>query len=189
MSRSETIRPGIVHRLDKDTSGLLVVAKNEKTHLALSSLFKSREVEKLYLALVYGRLDPKRGRIDRPLGRAHRHRTKMSTRSRHPRDALTEYLTLREFDDFSLLQIRLHTGRTHQIRVHLEDIGHPVVGDLTYAANRRLPTKPAARKAVAGLSRQFLHAASLEFRHPRTGTPISVQSPLPAELEDVLSRL
>ncbi len=185
------IRPGIVHRLDKLTSGLLVVAKNDLVHERLALQFKSREVDKLYLALVHGQFSKPRGRIDSPLGRHPKDRVKMSTRSRKPRAALTEYEVLRVFSSgFSYLQVKLHTGRTHQIRVHCEHIGHPIVGDAVYgAAGRENQLKGEIGKAVRELGRHFLHAACLVLRHPVQGQRMEFRSPLPGRLADLLERL
>ncbi|MGH9341929.1 MAG: RluA family pseudouridine synthase [Acidobacteriota bacterium] len=179
VSRRETIRPGIVHRLDKDTSGLIVVAKNEQVHEFLAGQFKRREVDKQYLALVSGRLPRKSGTIDVPLGRDPRARTRISTRSRRGRPALTEYQVIRHFSRFTYVRVILHTGRTHQIRVHFQHLGHPVVGDKTYGR----------AKASALLGRQFVHATFLAFTHPTTGKRAQFQSPLPGDLADFLARL
>ena len=189
LSRSQSIRPGIVHRLDKGTSGLLVAAKNESVHEGLAAQFKQRQVEKRYLALVLGRLEPDQGRIEVPLGRHPRQRTRMSTRSRSPRQALTAYRVLRRFLEFSLVEVKLHTGRTHQIRVHFEHLGHPVAGDPTYTARRRFPLRLSAQKVLKGLDRPFLHAAGLAFDHPVTAKRLEFESPLPPELDEVLSSL
>ncbi|MEE8587373.1 MAG: RluA family pseudouridine synthase [Acidobacteriota bacterium] len=189
VSRSRSIRAGIVHRLDKGTSGLLVAAKNESVHQGLAAQFKQRQVEKRYLALVLGRLEPDQGRIEVPLGRHPRQRTRMSTRSRFPRQALTEYRVLRRFLEFTLAEVKLHTGRTHQIRVHFEHLGHPVAGDPTYTARRRFPLTPRAQKVLKGLDRPFLHAAGLAFDHPVTAKRLQFESPLPLELDEFLSSL
>ncbi len=189
VSRSQSIRPGIVHRLDKGTSGLLVVAKNESVHQGLATQFKQRQVEKRYLALVLGRPEHGQGRIEVPLGRHPRQRTRMSTQSRSPRQALTEYRILRRFLEFTLVEVRLHTGRTHQIRVHFEHLGHPVAGDPTYTARRRFPLSPSTQKALKGLNRPFLHAAGLAFDHPVTSKRLRFESPLPRELAEFLSSL
>lgn len=189
VSRSDTVRPGIVHRLDKGTSGLMVAAKSEAAHQALSAQFKQREVEKRYLTLVHGRLRAESGRIDAPLGRDPERRTRMSTRSRSPRQALTEYRVLRRLREFTLVEVRLHTGRTHQIRVHFEHLGHPVAGDPTYSARRRLPVSAPARKALEKLGRPFLHSAVLAFKHPVSGRSLRFESPLPPELDELLSSL
>ncbi len=185
---SENItRPGIVHRLDKLTSGLLVVARNKWAHRELAHLFKSREVGKEYLALVHGRPEPSSGTIDLPLGRDPHDRKRISVRARRRRTAVTHYALEKSYGFLSLLRIRIETGRTHQIRVHLSQKGHPIVGDVLYGGNRdrNLPPKPAA----ARLRRLFLHAHRLEFRHPRSGEALSFSARLPPELEAFLALL
>jgi 23S rRNA pseudouridine1911/1915/1917 synthase len=171
-------RAGIVHRLDRDTSGLLVVAKDEQTHRALQAAIRERTVRREYLALVEGCPPARSGTIDAPVGRDRRVRTRMSTDTDEPREARTHFMLERAFADAALLRVVLETGRTHQIRVHLLAIGHPVAGDPDYGTPGRF-----------GLARQFLHAARLAFEHPVTGEPIDVRSPLPPELADVLARL
>ncbi len=183
----DAARPGIVHRLDKLTSGLLVVARNKEAHRALAHLFKSRQVLKEYLALVHGSPKPPCGTIDAPLGRDPHDRKKISVRARRKRSAVTHYALQRTYGPLSLLRIRLETGRTHQIRVHLAQKGHPIVGDSLYGGNRdsglrRIP-------AEARLRRPFLHACRLEFRHPRSGSMLSFTAPLPRELADFLALL
>jgi 23S rRNA pseudouridine1911/1915/1917 synthase len=176
-------RPGIVHRLDRDTSGLLVVAKNEAARLALARQWKERQVEKGYVALVQGRLEPPEGVIDAPIGRDPRHRQRMAVveggRAASTTYRLRRYLSAREpgHDGFSLVDIRPLTGRTHQIRVHLAAIGHAVVGDRVYGR-----TSPV-------LKRQFLHAHRLAFRHPVDGRPLEFESPLPEDLREALRRV
>jgi 23S rRNA pseudouridine1911/1915/1917 synthase len=170
-------RPGIVHRLDKDTSGLIIVAKNDAAHLALARQLKEREVEKTYLALVEGRLSPAEGVIDAPLGRHPRHRKKMAVVA-GGREARTRYRVLREIDGRSLVEVRPETGRTHQVRVHFASIGHPVAGDALYG-----------RAAPPALRRQFLHAQRLAFRHPRTGERLELEAPLPQDLAQALAEL
>ena len=190
ISRGGTIRPGIVHRLDKDTSGLLVVAKTDRAHDHLARQFKQRLVAKLYLCLVHGLVESDRGEIDLPVGRHAGRRTRMSTRSRAPRFALTGYRVIRRFPRFSYLEVKPHTGRTHQIRVHLEHIGHPVVGDPVYCANRKQgqADSPAGR-LIGQLSRQFLHASMLGFAHPVTGSAQNFESPLAGNLATILDLL
>ena len=167
-------RPGIVHRLDKDTSGLLVVAKNDATHRALQEALRDREIRREYLALVDGRPDARTGTIDAPIGRDRRDRTVHSTTTDKPRDATTHFAIEEVLPRTTLLRVRLETGRTHQIRVHLRAIGHPVCGDRQYGG--------AACGARIGLTRQFLHSARLKFRHPATGGEVACESKLPADL-------
>jgi 23S rRNA pseudouridine1911/1915/1917 synthase len=170
----EPFRPGIVHRLDRDTSGLLVVAKSEPIHRELQEQLRRREVRRGYVALVEGRPDARSGTIDAPIGRDRGQRTVISTRTDKPRQAVTHFEIAEELPRTTLLAVRLETGRTHQIRAHLAAIGHPVCGDPVYggrASGRRL-----------GLTRQFLHAANLLFRHPRTGESVVCESKLPADL-------
>ena len=171
-------RPGIVHRLDKDTSGLIIVAKNDAAHLALARQLKERKVAKTYLALVEGRIDPPEGIIDAPIGRHPRHRKRMAAIA-GGRHARTRYRVLREVDGRSLVEVRPETGRTHQIRVHFASLGHPIVGDSLYGR----------RDAPAALTRQFLHAQRLAFTHPRTGDRLQLEAPLPEDLERVLRKL
>jgi 23S rRNA pseudouridine1911/1915/1917 synthase len=171
----EPWRAGIVHRLDRDTSGLLVVAKSDPVHRALKELLAQRLLRREYLALVEGRPQARSGTIDAPIGRDRRERTLMSIDSEHPREARTHFEILRALGDVTLLQVVLDTGRTHQIRVHLAAIGHPVCGDRQYGGLARY-----------GLERQFLHAARLAFTHPVTGEPIDVSSPLPQDLAAAL---
>jgi len=183
----DPLRPGIVHRLDKLTSGLLVVAKNDRSLRALASQFKNREVKKEYLALVYGKPEPSKGTIDMPLGRDPIDRKKISVRAHRVRSAVTHYEIFRQYKMFTLLRVRIDTGRTHQIRVHLSQIGHPVVGDALYGCNRAKNLPIEMRKAVECLNRHFLHACSLSFMHPQKGHPLAFDSPLPQELENFLS--
>lgn len=172
-------RPGIVHRLDKDTSGLLMVAKNDFTHLGLARQLEERTVSKTYLALVYGGPACERGTVNAPIGRHPRDRKRMAVNVRNGKIAVTHYAIRRRYKGYTLLEVRLETGRTHQIRVHLSHIGLPLVGDLTYGR---------ARPAL-GLKGQFLHAHTLGFVHPCTGDYLSFTAPLPPELEDVLKGL
>lgn len=187
---SGELRPGIVHRLDKDTSGLIVVAKNDLAHRRLAEQFARREVKKTYLALVHGWMKPDRGTITSAIARDRIRRTRMTTRSRSGREAVSRWRVLRRIDSpfgkFSLLELKIDTGRTHQIRVHLASIGHPVVGDRLYGAPRELKDKTGSKLA---LGRNFLHAAAIEFIHPGGGVPLSFARPLPHELEDFLSHL
>jgi 23S rRNA pseudouridine1911/1915/1917 synthase len=171
-------RAGIVHRLDKDTSGLLVVAKSETVHRALQEAIRRRELRREYLALVEGCPPARSGTIDAPIGRDRRVRTRMSTDTDVPRAARTHFELERALAGYALLRVTLETGRTHQIRVHLQAIGHPVAGDPEYG-----------KAGDLGLDRQFLHAARLAFAHPVTGEPVDVSSPLPPDLADVLAGL
>jgi len=170
-------RPGVVHRLDRETSGLLVLARDEPTHAALKAALARRELEREYLALVEGRPPARRGTIDAALGRDRRVRTRMSSDTDEPRPAITHFEVERALPEDTLLRLRLETGRTHQIRAHLLAIGHPIAGDPDYGAAGRY-----------GLERQFLHAARLAFAHPATGEPVDVRSPLPADLAAALAR-
>jgi 23S rRNA pseudouridine1911/1915/1917 synthase len=170
-------RAGIVHRLDRDTSGLLVVARSPEAHRRLRDALQRREIEREYLALVDGRPPARSGTIDAPLGRDRRVRTRMSTDSDDARTARTHFAVERALPASTLLRVRLETGRTHQIRAHLREIGHPVLGDPEYGVTGRL-----------GLARQFLHAARLAFAHPFGGAPVEVRSALPADLRDALER-
>jgi 23S rRNA pseudouridine1911/1915/1917 synthase len=187
---SGELRPGIVHRLDKDTSGLIVVAKNDLAHRRLAEQFSRREVKKTYIALVHGWMKQDRGTIASAIARDRTRRTRMTTRARCGRDAVSHWHVLRRiqspFGKFSLLELKIDTGRTHQIRVHLASIGHPVVGDGLYGAPRELKDKTGGKLA---LGRNFLHAAAIELKHPRTGAPLAFARPLPLELEDFLSQL
>ena len=184
------LRPGIVHRLDKGTSGLLVVAKNDEAHRDLALQFAGRTVEKEYLALVLGVPRTREGRVDAPIGRDPRDRKRMSVRATRGREARSTWRLLESYDGAALLRVRIHTGRTHQIRVHLASLGHPVAGDATYGGTRTPPSRgAAARAALTGLSRPALHAARLAFRHPRTGERLSFESPLPPDLDLALAAL
>ena len=173
----EAGRAGIVHRLDRETSGLLVVAKSEAVHRALKAALQRRELTREYLALVEGRPPARTGTIDAPIGRDRRVRTRMSTDTDDPREARTHFVLERALPATTLLRVWLETGRTHQIRAHLQAIGHPVVGDPEYGT-----------AGLLGLERQFLHAARLAFVHPVTGEPVDVSSPLPDELRRALDR-
>ena len=170
-------RAGIVHRLDRDTSGLLLVARSEAVHRALKDLMRSRRIQREYVALVEGHPPARSGTIDAPLGRDRRVRTRMSSDTDSPRPARTHFEVTRRLPASSLLSVRLETGRTHQVRAHLREIGHPVAGDPEYGT-----------AGLYGLGRQFLHAARLALRHPATGEPLDVRSPLPADLEPALER-
>ncbi|WP_058188077.1 RluA family pseudouridine synthase [Terracidiphilus gabretensis] len=205
------LRPGIVHRLDKETSGLIVVAKNDRTHAALAKKFSAREMKKTYIALVQGAVERERGTINAAIARDPARRTRMTTRiaadaeDGQARSAVSHYTVLRRiatrFGKFTLVEVRIETGRTHQIRVHMASIGHPVVGDTLYSASGHLTdqvasnvvTSRAARRNRPAerlkLERNFLHAAELEFAHPITGKPVHLKAPLPPELTDFLASL
>jgi len=179
-------RPGIVHRLDRGTSGLMVVAKHDSAHEELSRQFHDREVEKEYFALVWGEVQAGR-RIDTPIGRDPSNRKKMSARARRSREAVTRIVRVEKLLVLTLAQVAIHTGRTHQIRVHLSAIGHPIVGDSLYGGvHRRVPGD---LRAVTHLERPFLHAARLVFKHPRDGRRMEFTSELPDDLQRVLDEL
>ncbi len=180
------LRPGIVHRLDRMTSGLVLVAKNDFAHRALAAQFKSRQVSKTYLALVHGRIASNRGEIVRPVGRDPRRRIRMKAGGLRPREAVTGYRVLRHFGNFTLVEAHPRTGRTHQLRVHFASIGHPVAGDTLYGAPARIVAGATKRDT---LGRNFLHAAAIEFLHPRSMKPTKFEAPLPKELEDFLKTL
>lgn len=179
-------RPGIVHRLDRGTSGVMVIAKHDQAHQDLSRQFRERRVVKEYAALVWGRLDAGRT-IDRPIGRDPRNRLKMSSRARRGRSATTTVVSAEALGSVSFLTLAIGTGRTHQIRVHLSEAGHPIVGDELYGGTPRRVRAAAA--AVARLHRPFLHAARIELTHPRDGRRLSFAAPLPDDLADTLSTL
>lgn len=186
---SGDLRPGIVHRLDKETSGLILVAKNDDAHRKLSAQFAAREVKKKYVALVHGWVNKDSGTLAQSISRDPVRRMKMTARLAGGRTAVTHYRVVRRLDTkygkFTLLDIKIDTGRTHQIRVHVSAMGHPVVGDTTYGA----PSAIRGKNAVTALPRNFLHAAELEFQHPRTGEAIALKSALPAELQEFLRKL
>jgi 23S rRNA pseudouridine1911/1915/1917 synthase len=187
--RGTGVRPGIVHRLDRDTSGLLVVAKTEAALENLSDQFRDRTVFKSYVALVHGRVLSNSGKIDEPLARDRSNRTRMAV-VRGGRSALTLYRVRRSLDRFTLLDVELKTGRTHQIRVHLAWIKHPVVGDETYGGGRDNTIQDARLRArVRNLGRHFLHAEKLAFTHPETREVVKFESPLPSELAELLVEL
>jgi 23S rRNA pseudouridine1911/1915/1917 synthase len=170
----EPWRPGIVHRLDRDTSGLLIVAKTEPAHRALQELLRAREIRREYVALVEGRPDARTGTIDAAIGRDRQARTAHSVRTDRPRSARTHFAIERQLPRTTLLRVRLETGRTHQIRVHMSAIGHPVCGDAQYGG--------AECGARLGLTRQFLHSSSLGFMHPIRREPLACESKLPVDL-------
>ncbi len=191
------LRPGIVHRLDKQTSGAIVVAKDDATHRKLGEMFSTRRIAKTYVALVHGNLAKDNLTVDLPIARDLVRRTRMTTRRADGRKAVSHIKVLQRqatrYGAFTLVEVRIETGRTHQIRVHLQSLGHPVVGDTLYGAPRvivpALPKggnpRPTEEQAV-GLERNFLHAAHLEFAHPQTGKVLSIDAPLPPELEEFL---
>jgi 23S rRNA pseudouridine1911/1915/1917 synthase len=177
------LRPGIVHRLDRGTSGLMVVAKNDAAHQELSRQFSDREVDKEYVALVWGLVQAGK-RIDAPIGRDPGDRQKMSTRARRARNAVTRVTFARHYRGVSLVKVAIATGRTHQIRVHLSAIGHPIVGDSTYGGLHR--RTPANLRAVQRLERPFLHSSHLAFTHPADQRRVEFDSPLPLDLQAVI---
>jgi 23S rRNA pseudouridine1911/1915/1917 synthase len=184
------LRPGIVHRLDKETSGLIVVAKNDVAHRKLAAEFSGRRVKKTYIALVHGWPKKDRGTIASSISRDAVRRTRMTTRRSGGREAITHYEVQRriesQYGKFALLELKIDTGRTHQIRVHMSSLGHPVVGDTLYGAPREISGK--AGPAIS-LQRNFLHAAALQFAHPRTGETLSFSIPLPEQLAEFLRGL
>jgi 23S rRNA pseudouridine1911/1915/1917 synthase len=205
-STSGELRPGIVHRLDKDTSGLIIVAKNDRAHAALAHMFSSRQIRKTYIALVHGTVERQKGTITAAIGRDPVRRTRMTTKvQENARAAVSHYEVVRRlatrFGKFTLVRVRIETGRTHQIRVHMASIGHPVVGDTLYGAAGLLgdqeamqaaQSKAARRKSnpeQLRLGRNFLHAAELEFAHPISSKPLALAAPLPEALETFLLRL
>ena len=191
------MRPGIVHRLDKETSGLIIVAKNDYAHRKLAAQFARREVKKTYIALVHGWPKKDAGTISASISRDRVRRTRMTTRYAGGREAISHYKVLRRIDSvfgkFTLLEVRIETGRTHQIRVHMASLGQPVVGDTLYGAPRELRSRPArgkpANQPTISLPRNFLHAAELDLTHPRTGARIALTSALPSELQAFLEVL
>lgn len=200
LSRSgDALRPGIVHRLDKQTSGLIIVARNDAAHLKLSEMFSRRQIRKTYLALVHGVMKENHGTISTPISRDVIRRTRMTTRRETgARSAVSHYTVLERIDSrfgkFTLVSVRIETGRTHQIRVHLASIGHPVVGDTLYGAPARIPVIGPRKKSdpqpeTITLDRNFLHAAELEFTHPVTGKGLTLRASLPEELESFRDRL
>ena len=173
------IRPGIVHRLDKDTSGLLIVAKNDKAHIKMSEQIKNREVKKIYIALVKGNVNEDEATINMPIGRSQKDRKKMAVR-KEGKEAITHFKVLKRYGEkYTLLEIKIDTGRTHQIRVHMAEIGHPVVGDMVYSNG----------KNEFGIEGQMLHAKSLDFKHPITGKQMHLEAELPDYFKKILERL
>ncbi|MGI6498873.1 MAG: RluA family pseudouridine synthase [Oscillospiraceae bacterium] len=173
------LRPGIVHRIDKETSGLLLVAKNDAIHLSLSDQLKARTLSRIYEAVVRGGPKDDRGTIDAPIGRHPKQRKKMAVNQLHGKPAMTHYEVLARYPGYTHVRCRLETGRTHQIRVHMAQIGHPLLGDTVYGDKRPVP----------GLSGQCLHAASIRFVHPRTGLPMVFSCPLPEDFQKILTKL
>lgn len=178
------LRPGVVHRLDKDTSGLIVIALDDKAYYELVETFKKREVKKEYIALVYGELKGS-GSITLPIGRALHDRKKMSVRTKKAKEALTEWQVLENFKNYSLVKVRIITGRTHQIRVHFSSIGHPVVGDKTYGRKTYIEIG----KTKIPVPRQMLHAYKMEFPHPLTHEIVRFEAPLPEDMKEVIEIL
>ena len=206
---ADQLRPGIVHRLDKETSGVILVAKNDAAHAKLGEAFRQRAIKKTYIALLQGILAEKSGRIELAIGRDPIHRTRMTTEGKswhggtiaNPREACTDWKALAKIDSTTLVEVQLHTGRTHQIRVHFSALKHPVVGDTLYGAARQLNVGVGSdrvgaagalrlgKTALAPLGRNFLHAARLGFAQPRTAAWIEVRAALPGELRDFLRKL
>jgi 23S rRNA pseudouridine1911/1915/1917 synthase len=182
------LRPGIVHRLDKGTSGVMVVAKNDRAHDSLVRQFQKREVKKIYLALVYGMVEGGEGIIAAPLGRHPTDRKRFSVRTRQPKEALTKWHVKERFEGITFVEVAPKTGRTHQIRVHMAALNHPLVGDPLYAKKKRLAqiADPVLRKRIEALGRQALHASSIAFRHPTTGKIVEFTAPLAADIGAVL---
>ena len=184
------LRPGIVHRLDKDTTGVLVAAKNDQSYLNLTNQFKERTTRRKYLALVWGRMRCDEGTISIAIGRDSVQRKRISTRARVKRAAVTKYTVLKRFPLMTLIELKLETGRTHQIRVHLAEIGHPVVGDQVYG---KRPVPPALAKPVSdivkGINRQMLHAYSLGITHPKSGAPLDFSAPMPPDMQRLVDAL
>jgi 23S rRNA pseudouridine1911/1915/1917 synthase len=192
---SDKLRPGLVHRLDKDTSGLLVVAKDEQTLARLQTILKARQIERIYTAIVWGKMPSYDGVIDLPLGRSHEDRKKMKVYGQGQREALTYYEVIKKFPLAEMLRIKLGTGRTHQIRVHLSYFGNPVVGDPTYGGRAKAVQKLTGKNRQIGItllgaiSRQALHASNLNFEHPSTGKKMMFSSELPEDIGKVLNIL
>ena len=172
------IRPGIVHRLDKDTSGLLIIAKNDESHIKMSEQIKNREVKKIYIALVRGNVKEKEATIDMPIGRSTKDRKKMAV-TKKGKNAVTHFKVLERFNGYTLLEVRIETGRTHQIRVHLSEIGYPIVGDMVYSNG----------KNPFGVEGTMLHAQKLQFKHPITGKELLLEAPIPEYFKKVLESL
>lgn len=172
------IRPGIVHRIDKNTSGLIIIAKNDNAHINLSEQIQNREVKKTYIALVRGNIKEKEATINMPIGRSTKDRKKMAV-IKTGKEAITHFKVIERFDGYTLLEVNIETGRTHQIRVHLSEIGYPIIGDEVYSNG----------KNVFGVQGQMLHASKLKFKHPKTKQEVSFEAPLPEYFEEVLRKL
>jgi 23S rRNA pseudouridine1911/1915/1917 synthase len=187
------LRPGIVHRLDKETSGLMVVAKTDSAHRKLAQQFFRHEVKKTYLALVHGWMPEERGTINAPISRDLRRRERMTTRRKAGRPAITHWKVLKKIESkhgkFSLLEVKIETGRTHQIRVHLASVSHPVAGDVLYGASGVLRGYEGTSQQAASLDRTFLHSSGLQFQHPTRHKPLALEQPLPEELKQFLRNL
>jgi len=172
------IRPGIVHRLDKDTSGLIIIAKNDKAHINLSEQIKNREVKKTYLALVRGAINENEATIDMPIGRSTKDRKKMAV-TKTGKNAITHFKVLNRYEKYTYVEVKIETGRTHQIRVHMSEIGYPIVGDEVYSNG----------KNPFGVTGQMLHAARLTFKHPITNEELNLEAPLPEYFKEILNKL
>ena len=172
------IRPGIIHRLDKDTSGVLIVAKNDMAHINISNQIKNRETKKIYVALVKGVINENEATINMPIGRSKKDRKKMAV-TQDGREAITHFKVLKRYKNYTLIEIKIDTGRTHQIRVHMSEIGHPIVGDYVYSNG----------KNVFDVQGQMLHSKQIEFRHPKTGNLMKIEAPLPEYFEDIIKEL
>lgn len=195
--REGVLRPGIVHRLDKGTSGIMIIAKTDSAHQNLSNQFKGRKVHKTYMALVFGKFERDSGIISRPIGRDALHRRKFSSKTKHAREAVTRYEVIRKFgtgggkEGLALVKLHPETGRTHQIRVHLSELRHPIVGDTLYGAKSFLSSveDPVLREALEGVERPLLHALRLEWIHPKTAEKMGFEAPLPEDFQEILDRL
>ncbi len=184
-STGAPLRPGVVHRLDKDTSGLIVVAKDDAAYMNLNRQFRAREVEKHYMALIYGTLKKEIGEISAAIGRSASDRKRMSTKTRDGKEAITRFEVIKRLKPATLTRVRIITGRTHQIRVHFTSIGHPVLGDRTYGRKTTLKT---GQKTIS-FSRQMLHACHLKFNHPVTGEILDLAAPMPEDMEKAIGEL
>jgi 23S rRNA pseudouridine1911/1915/1917 synthase len=184
-SAGAPLRPGVVHRLDKDTSGAVVIAKDNQSYYGLIEQFRNREIEKQYLALIYGSLKTGRGEIRAAIGRSSANRKKMSTRTRRGKEAITQYEVLEKIGPASLVKVNILTGRTHQIRVHFASLGHPVLGDKTYGKKTTLMVG----QETISIDRQMLHACSLKLRHPINGEPMKFTAPIPEDMQWIIETL